>query len=65
MSEMVIRYPHLALVCQRKLRSNSYTTQWLAQIRQADIVAVSTISCYEVAPAYNKGRLAIHIPVQD
>jgi PIN domain nuclease of toxin-antitoxin system len=29
------------------------------------LVAVSAISCYEVALAYNKGRLAIHIPVQD
>ena len=26
---------------------------------------MSAISCYEVALAYNKGRLAIHIPVQD
>jgi PIN domain nuclease of toxin-antitoxin system len=26
---------------------------------------VSVISCYEIALAYNKGRLAIHLPVQD
>ncbi len=40
-------------------------TQWLEQIRQSEIVAVSAMSCYEVALAYNKGRLAIHIRVQD
>ena len=42
-----------------------FPMQWLEQIRQADIVAVSAISCYEIALAYNKGRLAIYIPVQD
>ncbi len=40
-------------------------TQWLEKIRQTDIVAVSAISCYEVALAYNKGRLAISLPIQD
>jgi PIN domain nuclease of toxin-antitoxin system len=42
-----------------------FPSQWLEQIRQADIVAVSVISCYEIALAHNKGRLAIHIPVQN
>lgn len=42
-----------------------FPSQWLEQIRQSDIVAVSAISCYEIALAYDKGRLAIHIPVQD
>ena len=42
-----------------------FPMQWLEQIRQADIVAVSAISCYEIALAHNKGRLVIHLPVQD
>jgi PIN domain nuclease of toxin-antitoxin system len=42
-----------------------FSSRWVEQIRQADRVAVSAISCYEISLAYSKGRLAIHIPVQD
>ena len=64
MSEMVILDTHIWLWYVNE-NFDQIPTQWLEQIRQADIVAVSAISCYEVALAYNKGRLAIHIPVQD
>ncbi len=40
-------------------------SQWTEQIRQANTIAVSAISCYEIALAYNKGRLEIDIPIKD
>ena len=64
MSEMVILDTHIWIWYVNE-NFDQISTQWLAQIRQAEIVAVSAISCYEVALAYNKGRLAIHIPVHD
>ncbi len=42
-----------------------FPVPWTEQIRQADIVAVSAISCYEIALAYDKGRLEIDISVQE
>jgi len=64
MSEMIILDTHLWIWYVNE-NFDQIPRQWLEQIRQADVVAVSAISCYEVALAYNKGRLAIHIPVQD
>jgi PIN domain nuclease of toxin-antitoxin system len=64
MSEMVILDTHIWIWYVNE-NFDQIPTQWLAQIRQAEIVALSAMSCYEVALAYNKGRLAIHIPVQD
>ena len=64
MSEMVILDTHIWIWYVNE-NFDQMPTQWLAQIRQSEIVAVSAMSCYEVALAYNKGRLAIHIPVQD
>ncbi len=40
-------------------------SQWTEQIQQANTIAVSAISCYEIALAYNKGRLEIDIPIRD
>ncbi|MBD2176049.1 type II toxin-antitoxin system VapC family toxin [Pseudanabaena sp. FACHB-1998] len=64
MSEMIILDTHIWIWYVNE-NFDQIPTQWLEQIRQADIVAVSAISCYEVALAYNKGRLTIHIPFQD
>ena len=64
MSEMVVLDTHLWIWYVNE-NFDQIPRQWLEQIRQADVVAVSVISCYEIALAYNKGRLAIHIPVQD
>jgi PIN domain nuclease of toxin-antitoxin system len=64
MSEMVILDTHIWFWFING-SFERFPAQWLEQIRKADIVAVSAISCYEIALAYNKGRLAIHIPVQD
>ncbi|WP_287720107.1 MULTISPECIES: hypothetical protein [unclassified Microcystis] len=33
-----------------------FPLEWTAQIRQADSVGVSPISCYEIALAHHKGR---------
>ncbi|MFM7716382.1 MAG: type II toxin-antitoxin system VapC family toxin, partial [Microcystis sp.] len=41
-----------------------FPLEWTAQIRQADSVGVSPISCYEIALAHNKGRLTLDIPIQ-
>ncbi|GCE62909.1 ribonuclease VapC22 [Microcystis aeruginosa NIES-4285] len=41
-----------------------FPLEWTAQIRQADSVGVSPISCYEIALAHHKGRLALDIPIQ-
>jgi PIN domain nuclease of toxin-antitoxin system len=64
MSEMVVLDTHLWIWYVNE-NFDQIPRQWLEQIRQADVVAVSVISCYETALAYNKGRLAIHLPVQD
>ena len=64
MSEMIILDTHIWIWYVNE-NFDQIPTQWLAQIRQAEIVAVSAMSCYEIALAYNKGKLAIHIPVQD
>lgn len=64
MSEIVILDTHIWIWYVNE-NFDQIPTQWLEQIRQADIVGVSAISCYEIALAYNKGRLAIHIPVQN
>jgi PIN domain nuclease of toxin-antitoxin system len=42
-----------------------FPSQWVEQIRQANTIGVSAISCYELALAYKKGRLDINIPVQN
>jgi PIN domain nuclease of toxin-antitoxin system len=42
---------------------DNFPLEWTEQIRQADTVAVSAISSYEVVLAHNKGRLEIDIPV--
>jgi PIN domain nuclease of toxin-antitoxin system len=41
-----------------------FPLEWTAQIRQADSVGVSPISCYEMALAHHKGRLELDIPIQ-
>jgi len=41
-----------------------FPLEWTAQIQQADSVGVSPISCYEMALAYQKVRLALDIPIQ-
>ncbi|MFN9859143.1 MAG: type II toxin-antitoxin system VapC family toxin [Pseudanabaena sp.] len=64
MSEMVILDTHIWIWYINE-NFDQIPAQWLEEIRQADMVGVSAISCYEIALAYNKGRLAIHIPVQD
>lgn len=64
MSEMVVLDTHIWLWYVNE-NFDQIPTQWLEKIRQSEIVAVSAMSCYEVALAYNKGRLSIHIPVQD
>jgi PIN domain nuclease of toxin-antitoxin system len=42
-----------------------FPNQWRKQIRQAEQVGVSAISCYEIVLAYHKGRLELDIPVQE
>jgi PIN domain nuclease of toxin-antitoxin system len=64
MSEMVILDTHIWFWLIN-VSFERFPTQWLEQIRQVDIVAVSAISCYEIALAHNKARLELHIPVQD
>jgi PIN domain nuclease of toxin-antitoxin system len=64
MSEMVILDTHIWFWLING-SFERFPSQWLEQIRQAEIVAVSAISCYEIALAHNKSRLAIYIPVQD
>ncbi len=64
MSEMVVLDTHIWLWYVNE-NFDQIPTQWLEKIRQSEIVAVSAMSCYEVALAYNKGRLSIYIPVQD
>ncbi|MBD2318717.1 type II toxin-antitoxin system VapC family toxin [Phormidium tenue] len=64
MPEMIILDTHIWIWYVNE-NFDQIPTQWLEQIRQSEIVAVSAMSCYEVALAYNKGRLAIHIRVQD
>ena len=64
MSEMVILDTHIWFWLING-SFERFPTQWLEQIWQADVVAVSSISCYEVALAHNKGRLVIHIPLQE
>jgi PIN domain nuclease of toxin-antitoxin system len=41
-----------------------FPLEWTAQIRQADRVGVSAISCYEMALAHQKSRLEVDIPIQ-
>jgi len=41
-----------------------FPLEWTTQIRQADRVGVSPISCYEIALAHHKGRLTLDIPIQ-
>ena len=64
MSEMVILDTHIWFWLING-SFECFPTQWLEQIRQADVVAVLSISCYEVALAHNKDRLVIHIPLQE
>ncbi len=64
MSEMVILDTHIWFWLINE-SFERFPSQWVEQIQQSDIVAVSAISCYKIALAHNKGRLAIHIPVQD
>ncbi len=37
---------------------------WVDQIRQAERVGVSSISCFEIVLAHHKGRLEINMDVQ-
>jgi PIN domain nuclease of toxin-antitoxin system len=64
MPEIVILDTHIWL-WYINANFDRFPSRWTEQIRQADIVAVSAISCYEIALAYNKGRLDLDIPVQD
>lgn len=41
-----------------------FPLEWTGQIRQADRVGVSPISCYEMALAHHKGSLELDIPIQ-
>ena len=64
MSEMVILDTHIWFWYINE-SFDRFPSRWIEQIRRADIVAVSAISCYEIALAYNKGRLEIDIPIRD
>jgi len=64
MSEMVILDTHIWFWYINE-SFDRFPSRWIEQIRRADIVAVSSISCYEISLAYNKGRLDLGIPVQD
>ena len=59
MSEMVILDTHIWFWLING-SFERFPTQWLEQIRQVDIVAVSAISCYEVALAHNKARFLMY-----
>ncbi|MGB5596957.1 MAG: type II toxin-antitoxin system VapC family toxin [Crocosphaera sp.] len=41
-----------------------FPLEWVEEIRQAQQVGVSSISCYEIVLAHNKGRLEINMDVQ-
>jgi PIN domain nuclease of toxin-antitoxin system len=63
MSEIIVLDTHIWLWYINE-NFDKFPDQWVKQIRQADLVAVSAISCYEIALAHNKGRLEIGLPVQ-
>ncbi len=41
-----------------------FPDQWRQQIRVADLVGVSAISCYEIVLAHHKGRLELDFPLE-
>ncbi len=43
---------------------DKFPEHWQQQIKVADLVGISPISCYEIVLAYTKGRLHLDIPVQ-
>lgn len=43
---------------------DKFPEHWQQQIRLANLVGVSPISCYEIVLAHSKGRLQLNFPVQ-
>lgn len=41
-----------------------FPSVWVEQIRQAGMVGISAISCYEIVLAYHKGRLKLDLPLE-
>lgn len=63
MSEIIILDTHIWLWYINE-NFDQFPEHWVDQIQQADRVGVSAISCYEIALAYQKGRLEIDFPLQ-
>lgn len=42
-----------------------FPSAWVDEIKDADLVGVSAICCYEIALAYSRKRLQIEMPLMD
>lgn len=62
MSEIIVLYTHIWVwYINRELEK--FPSSWLEIIETANQVAISTLSCYEVALAQQRGRLILPCPV--
>jgi len=43
---------------------DKFPKHWHEQIKNADLIGVSSVSCYEIVLAHSKGRLELNIPVK-
>lgn len=64
MSEIVVLDTHI-WIWYISEDFNRFPPVWLDRIKDADLVGVSAICCYEIALAYTRKKLEIGLPLMD